>query len=199
MGEKWIRRLTAAGFAVLVSACAQPLVPEDHYYRLEVTVAQALGKPPLGGTVEVERLAADGLTAGRPIVYSDAARPFEAKEYHYHFWTDPPGVMVQDQVVNYLRGAGLAERVVTPAVRIEPDFQLTGRVVRLEQIRGNAPKGVAEIEFRLRAMAGDRLLLLETYRAEVAARSDAVADAIVAINAALEQVLERFAGDLARL
>ena len=139
--------------ALALAGCAQETVPQDQFYRLRVAVpAQAFGAPPLQGTLEVERLDADGLIASRPIVYSNAKTPNRVDEYHYHFWTESPPVLVQDALVAYLRGVGAAKVVVTPEVRVEPDYELSGRLSRFEQVRGAGAKVVAEIELRLREL-----------------------------------------------
>ncbi len=154
-------------FAALLVSCSQPPVPQDNFYRLQVTApGTSLAKTPLDGTLEVARLLADGLTAGRPIVYSEAARPLEANEYHYHFWTDSPTVLLRDELVSYLRRAGVAKNVVTPEMRLEPDFVLTGKIKRLEQVRGDPSKVVISLELALRDRRGDRLLLVKTYDME---------------------------------
>ncbi len=191
----WLAPLVAA----FLAACAQPPVPEDHFYRLRVTPPERpLAEPPLDGILEVERLAADGLTAGRPIVYSQSGKPHELKEYHYHFWTEPPTVMLRDQLVVYLRAAGVATEVVTPELRVEPDYVLAGKIRRLERILGTPPRVVVEIELGLRRSDGGRLLHLETYHAEAEAGADTVAAAVEALNGALAGIYAKFAEDIGR-
>ncbi len=100
MIHKWVRWLSS-GVAksvvtvvllVMLAACAaQAPVPQDKYYRLQAIPAfQPLSSPVLSGVLEIERFMADGLTAGRPIVYVDAADPNQLREYHYHFGRRPP-------------------------------------------------------------------------------------------------------------
>ncbi|MBL6929240.1 MAG: membrane integrity-associated transporter subunit PqiC [Rhodospirillales bacterium] len=197
---KTTRLLLSALFAVLLASCAQPPVPQDHFYRMEAPMpAGSLAKTPLAGTLEVARLQADGLTAGRPIVYSDAANPLEANEYHYHFWTDTPTVMLRDELVSYLRNAGAAKTVITPEMRLEPDFVLTGRIKRMEQIRGTVPKVLISLELALRDRREDRLVLVKTYRMEGETPGPGVAAAVGAMNAGAAEIFARFVADLAAL
>ena len=187
-------------FAALLVSCSQPPVPQDNFYRLQVTApGTSLAKTPLDGTLEVARLLADGLTAGRPIVYSEAARPLEANEYHYHFWTDSPTVLLRDELVSYLRRAGVAKNVVTPEMRLEPDFVLTGKIKRLEQVRGDPSKVVISLELALRDRRGDRLLLVKTYDMEGETAGAAVAAAVGGLNAGLAQIYARFVADVSRI
>ena len=94
------RSLQAMIFLVapVLAACAQPPLPQDHFYRLSVGApGNPRAEPRFKGTLEVGRFVADGLTAGRPVVYSMADRPNELREYRYHFWTEPPPTMLRDQ------------------------------------------------------------------------------------------------------
>ena len=186
--------------AVVLGACAQPPVPQDRFYRLQVAPPDTgLAAPRLDGMLEVDRFAADGLFAGRPIVYSDASRSHEVTEYHYHFWTEPPPSMLRDQLVEYLRAAGVARTVVTPEMRVEPDFVLAGKIKRLEQVVGAPPRAAVSLELGLRRGATGELLLLRTYAEEVTAGAPTVSAAVLAVNEALARIYAKFITDLSRL
>lgn len=187
--------LAALGLAWL-AACGQPELPGDHYYRLQVAAPQPAGRT-LKGTMEVNRFTADGLVAGRPIVYTDPDQPHQVREYHYHFWIEPPTIMLRDQLVAHLRAAKIAETVTTPEMRANADFILTGRIVRLEKIEGAAPKGALEIELGVRTAAG-KIILLEVYKFEVAAENNTVEAAVRALNKALDGAYAQFIADLTR-
>ena len=186
--------------ALLLISCSQPPVPEDHFYRLQVTgPSTAVAKPRLNGVLEVATLQADGLTAGRPITFTDAARPYLLNEYHYHFWTEPPSILLHDALVTYLRTSGVAREVVTPELRLEPDFVMTGKILRLEQVRGNPPKVAAKIEVALRDRTEDRLLLVRTYEIENEVAGPGVGDAVVGLNAAVSEIYGRLVADISAL
>jgi ABC-type uncharacterized transport system auxiliary subunit len=185
----------------LLGACAQPEVPEDNYYRLRVDPPKStIPVPRFKGAIEVERFVADGLTAGRPIVYTEPGQAHRLKEYHYHFWTEPPTVMLRDQLVVYLRAAGVADTVVTPEMRVDPRYVLAGKIKRLEKIAGAEAKAVLEIELGLReAGGGGKLVFLDAYNIEVTAENDSVDAAVRALNKALADAYARFTASLARL
>ncbi len=62
--------------APALGACAQPPVPQDTFYRLEVGAPEmVLSALRFQGTLEIERLSADGLTAGRPSFTAQATVP----------------------------------------------------------------------------------------------------------------------------
>ena len=78
----------------LLAACAQPSMPEDHFYRLTIKGPERATTPLPAGTIQVERFVADGLTANRPIAFSEAGRPQVLQTYHYHFWVEPPTALL---------------------------------------------------------------------------------------------------------
>ncbi len=196
-----LSRSAGRGLAVLalgaLAACGQPELPTDHYYRLQAAQPAPLAQPVLKGTVEVNRFTADGLVAGRPIVYTEPDQPHQVKEYHYHFWTEPPTILLRDQLVATLRAAKIADTVTTPEMRANADYVLTGRIIRLEKIEGSQPKGALEIELGVRAANG-KIVFLDVYKVEIAAENNSVAAGVRALNQAIDQTYAKFAADLAR-
>ncbi|GAB6052134.1 ABC-type transport auxiliary lipoprotein family protein [Magnetospira thiophila] len=195
-----MRRLTAwwavLGLTVLFTACAQPDVPRDHFYRLDPGQPVALSAPLLDGTLEVERFTAVGLAAQRPIVYSDSNDASQAHAYHYHFWEESPGAMLQDRMVDFLRAAQLAKLVVTPELRADADFVITGRIQRLEQVLGSTTKGVLQIELILRRANNDELLHHGIYSQEISASGESVPEVVSALNESLSRAYAQFLEDV---
>ena len=111
-------------------------------------------------------------------------------------WIDPPPRMIQDQVVSYLRSGGTAARVVTPEMRLLPDYALTGRIKRLERVvDGSRFVAVVELEIGLSDARDNSLVLLETYVAEEPAGRD-MASTVEAFNRGITKILEKFVADL---
>lgn len=192
--------LVIAGvLAGLLNACGgAPVVPDDQFYRLQAA-EPSVGKKLFAGTLEVNRFVADGLTAGRPIVYSEAGKSYQVKEFHYHFWTQSPTVMLRDELVTYLRRAKIFDTVVTPELRISADYVLSGKIKRLEKIIGEQPKTALEIELGLKEAAGGKLIFLDTYRMETDSDGKGVGDAVVSLNKSLSAIYAKFITDLSKL
>lgn len=197
-----MRLAAAIAIVALVSAlaaCTAPTVPQDTYHRLRITApANALASPPLTGTLEIERLAADGLFAGRPLVYSKTDRPQELQEYLYHFWTEPPPIMLRDELVDYLRAANIARTVVTPEMRVPVDYVLTGKIKRLERVQGESPQAVVELELGVRGTGAGKLIMLDSYREEVRAAADTIGAAVDALGQGVSRIFARFVADLSK-
>ncbi len=185
---------------VLAACAAQAPVPQDKFYRLQAVLASApLTAPILPGVLEIERFTADGLTAGRPIVYADSSDPNQLREYHYHFWTQTPTVMLRDELVAYLRKAGVAKNIVTPEMRLEADYILSGRIRMLEQVIGAQKGTVMELEIALRNPRNGKLLFLKPYRHEVEQSEIGVAAAVDSLNETLNIIYADVLADLKNL
>ncbi len=195
------RLIPVLALALVLTACGSAeRVPEDQFYRLSAALpSKPAAKPLFPGTIEVDRFVADGLTAGRPIVYSEDGKPYQVKEFHYHFWTQPPTVMLRDELVTYLRQAKVASTVVTPEMRVRADFVLTGKIRRLEKIVGTPPKAVLELELVLRKASGGKLIFLDTYRMETPSDGSGVDAAVYSLNKSLSAIYGKFVADLSKL
>ncbi len=189
-----------------------PPVPRDHYYRVLVApptqgaasrsaAGQSASRPSatgimFPGVLSVAPLDADGLLRERPLLYSATGRAHEMQQHDYHYWMDPPPKMLQAQLVDYLRASGLAKAVITPELRVRPDYEITGRLKRFERLLGGGPtRVVAEVELALVETAPKQLLVVETYSAEVVAGNDSVEASVRALAQALTGIFERFLAD----
>jgi ABC-type uncharacterized transport system auxiliary subunit len=183
------RRLVAAALVVLtLSGCAGGAAPTEHYYRLDAATPDAFSGQSLDANLEVQRFTADALLSRRPIAYAQTDNPQDLQQYHYHFWTDPPPRLLQVYAVEVLRGAGVANQVLTPEVRPALGYELRGNIQKLEHLRGSSPRVVVELEFALTDARNDRLLWLETFRVERPVSDPSVAAATQAMNEALDQI-----------
>lgn len=185
---------------ILLAGCAQPELPHDHFYRLMVPAPEGAGDAPaIPGTIEVERLAADGLVSERPLVFSFRDDPQALRQYNYNLWNEAPPAIVQDQLSGYLRAAGIARRVVTPELRQRPDYQVVGKIRRFEQVVG-PPHGVAvELDLGVVRLRDDGLVFRRSYFAERKTVDDAPATAARAVNEALAELFAGFVKDIREL
>ncbi len=195
------RPMLAALLTAALGACAiaEP-PPDDRYYRLDVPLPTArFQAPALSGVLEVARMSADGLVGNRAVAYVVADQPHEVFDYNYHFWNQPPGELVQGQLIRFLRAANAADRVLSPELRIRADYAVEGRIRRFEQSFAEDVSMIIELELGLVRLVDQQLLLLRSYRTAQAASGDSVASSAVAANAALAAIFAEFAVDLERL
>jgi ABC-type uncharacterized transport system auxiliary subunit len=191
------RRTWSLALPLLVAGCASGPAPRDHFYRLEIPAPQTKLEPaPLDGTVEVDRLRADALTRERTLLYRVSSGDAEVRRHTYHQWIDSPTLLIQRQLVEFLREAGAARQVVTPEMRVKPDLVIDGRLLELQQIQGGGePHVVVGIELTLTRIDDRTLLVHETYREQRPTAGVGVSAAVDSFGAALESIFERFLAD----
>jgi len=196
--RKILSAMTVMAALLGVGGCAgAPSVPQDNFYRLSPTPkSDQQGGILKDATVEVARFVADGSVSNRPILYSSETNPNSVSEYHYHFWIEAPPTLIKDALVSYLRAAGVANRIVTPEMRVDSDYSILGRIKRLEIFTGKKYTGVASFEIGLRRNSDDALLVLNEYEAKVEAENNSVGSVITAVEKATEDIFARFVVDI---
>ncbi len=184
---------------LVLGAClgSAPPLPRDQYYRILLppppVTAPSAAYP---GVVTVARLEADGLLRERPLLFSADGGALGVQQHDYYYWTDPPTRLIQGQIVALLQKSGLARTVVTPEMPIRPDYEVRGRINRLERLLGDGPpRVVAELKLAVVDLEAGELMLDKTYAAELPSADDSVDAAIAALNRALADILARFLAD----
>ncbi len=193
---RWVA-MVLTGFVLAGCQGSSAPAPRDHFYRISVPPPTTASDTMLPGIVLVTRLDAEGVMRERPLTYSGGDGSLALQQYDYHFWIEPPTRLLQSQLADYLRKSGVAEAVVTPEMRVRPDFEVIGTIRRLERLLdGDPPRVVAELELALVDRSGDRLRVIETYAAEVQCTDDSVDAAVTAMNQAIGQIFGRFLADM---
>jgi len=196
------RALAGAAAALLLAASlggclgAAPPVPRDNFYRIMVTPPQPAEAPLFAGIVSVAPLDADGLLRERPILFSSSGGPQKIQQHDYHYWIEPPARMLQAQLVDYLRGSAMADSVVTPELRLAADYEISGKIKRMERLLGSGPaRVVAELELAMVETRTRRLIVVGTYSAEVPTADGDVASSVLALDEALSDIFSRFTAE----
>ncbi len=130
------KRLMTACIAVtalLMSGCAGKVRYPD-YYTLAVapTKHPAVNDPRLSATVAVRRFDTPAYLRQGRIVYRQT--PEEVGFYDYHRWASDPGVVVTTGVIDSLRSASLFSVVEPYAGQAHPNYLLSGRLERLDEV-----------------------------------------------------------------
>jgi ABC-type uncharacterized transport system auxiliary subunit len=193
--RRWL--LPVWGLALFAVACVSGPAPKDHFYRVDVAPPEKpIATPRLAGTLVVNRLRADALTNERQILYRENAEASEVGRLGYHRWVDSPTVMLQGQIADYLRAAGVAPLVVTTAVRVTPDFLLSGRLLRFEWVRGRSAHVSVNLEISITRVDGNQLVHFATYRSQQAAGGNNVGEAVSAFDRALAEIFARLVAEM---
>ncbi len=179
-----------------LAACQQPEIPSDSFYRLKVAPPPVAARQ-LPGILEIDRFTSDGVTGERSIVYTKADSPRTLRQYHYHYWIQPPGRLVQEQLTAALRAANAVRQAVLPEMRVQPDYLLKGRMIAFEQALGAQPRVLVEFEAALSRAKDGGLVKVAAYREEEPAGDETPAAAVQAFERALGRAIARLAADIA--
>jgi ABC-type uncharacterized transport system auxiliary subunit len=190
-----INRRIALASTLAVAACSSGPVPTDTFYRLRSANPPSRTGGPIKGVAEVLPLRGEGIINERAILYRMSGT--ELRQYTYHFWADGPAAMLQNELIAALRKANAFESVVKPELRLNRDFEIAGRISKLEHDTSGTAKAILEIEFSVRRVAGNQQALMKTYTAEVDAAGRSVAAAVDAFSEAFGRVVTAFVADLA--
>ncbi len=174
---------------------SQPL-PEEHYYRLELSAPKSAASS-LQGVLVVDALEAAAIYSRRPIVYSEDPQHLSLQEYHYHFWTDPPPRLLQRALVSYLRQAQPTATVADEAGRALWDYRISGRVLRFERLRVSGGWQIAlELELRVDAAGERRPLLVKSYARDPVASGESMEATVQAFSQGTAEIFGNFVTDL---
>src|SRR5271166_3210526 len=119
--------------ALLMSGCAGR-VRYPNYYTLAVapTETPAQNDNHQSATVAVRRFDTPAYLRQGRIVYRQT--PEEVGFYDYHRWASDPGVVITTGVMDSLRSANLFSVVEPYAGQEHPDYLLSGRLERLDEV-----------------------------------------------------------------
>ena len=151
MMTKMTKTLLIASACIIVSlmtGCLGGNVRYPKYYALEITTAPTLEVKDqrLPVAVAVRRFETPAYLRQGRIVYREA--PEEVGFYDYHRWAADPGAAVTTAVITSLRSAGLFSFVKPYDSQDQPEYLLTGRLERLDELDYG---GAVRVEAKLSA------------------------------------------------
>ncbi len=191
----WIVLLGIAASGL--SGCASGPAPQDHFYRLDVPAPSASGSGTvLAGGLLVERPTTDALTRGRPLLQRGSESSVEVTPYKYHLWVDSPDLLVQREMIDYLRAAQVASEVSSRQVDMDPRWVLNAHISRMEHMKSGGNRVIVEIEMRVSAVSSRRARVNKTYRAEQAVSGSGIEAAARAFGRAVGNILGQLVRDL---
>lgn len=194
-----MRRLLLIPLLLLLGACfgGGAVIPEDRFYRLSGPPAPAQLVTPLVDVLAIAGLQSDDLLRERAILFSEVATPLTVRRYHYHFWTHVPGQLIQEQLLDYLRAAGLAHRVIRYGEEPGADAVIEGYLRRFERQIGNGrPRVVVALELIYRPRSGEGKPLSREYQFEEPAADESMHATVMAFSAATQKIYAAFTSEI---
>lgn len=105
--------------------------PQIYYYTLDVTAPQK-SRVVFPSVLWVKEFHAASIYNQDCMLYR--VGPYEVKFDHYRRWTTHLNEMLRQQLVNYLRSAGVFERVQIYAPTKQPYYYLSGEILQFEEV-----------------------------------------------------------------
>ena len=196
IAENRMRRLIGAGLSLMLWSCTSGPPPTDHYYRIDAGAPDARAARKLEGNLQVDRLRVDAITGKRQILYRRTAEVLEIRQHSYHRWSDPPAILLQEELAAFLSAAAAADTVISATALVKPDYVVSGRIRHFERVLEPEVRAVVEIQLSVTSAAGEEILVNHSYREERAAANSKVEASVVAFGEAVHAIFEQFLADL---
>ncbi len=188
--------LFGAGLWLTLWGCASGPAPIDHYYRIDAGVPDAPAAKKLAGNLQIDRLRADALTGKRELLYKETVDASKIRQHPYQRWSDPPTILLQEELVSFLSAASAADSVISATARVKPSYVVSGRIREFERVLEPEVRAVVEIQLAATSAENREILVNRTYRAERGAADATVEASVTAFNEAVHIIFEQFLADL---
>jgi len=182
-----------------LSGCGsmEPL-PSDTFYRIKIATPAVSGSNSAQWTEKMVRVAkfrGTGVHRERAIAYSGDDQ-LVVKQHRYHLWVDSPEHILQNELVSYLRAAGVSPAVSTSALSNE-GLEIRVQIHQMDHVVvTNGASAVIALAFEVvRKNSGEPLVLGKDYRESRSLSSSDMGAVAVAMSDAVGTIFERFVAD----
>ena len=158
-----------------------------HYYTINRPAATAGAARPDGVVLLVGRIATpEALEDGR-IRYRSGSN--EVGAYEYHRWTERPGLMVQDLLVQALRASGRYRQVQEASSAAGGDYLIRGRLYEFSEIDEPDIRSRVSLRLELLDKKTNIVVWYRHYNREGPVNGKTVKELVVSLDRNLQQVI----------
>lgn len=186
--------LVLAGAVGVLSGCGGGGLPATHYYTLgspgELPSRTADAGGDGGLAIGVESLAVDAPYDQDRIVYRRRPDSTEVGFYNYHRWASPVGRLLQNRLVEGLRGAPGVGSIEPATSNGDYDARLGGRVLYLEHIDSPSSQEV-RVSVWLELRDGDEALWSTTVKTSSTSDLVDASDVATLLARVVNELVER--------
>jgi len=199
IGRMTVTKMTKIAFcaaALLIAGCAGS-VRYPRYYMLEIppSLKPALNSARVPLAVAVRRFETPAYLRQGRIVYREAPEVLDF--YEYHRWAAELGPTVTTAVIDSIRSARLFSFVKPYDGQDKPDYLMTGRLERLDEIDYG---GIVRVETKLSAELVDLRTGSTVWTGDATTTSNVetsnVNSVVAAMNRALQQNIDRLVSEM---
>jgi ABC-type uncharacterized transport system auxiliary subunit len=173
--------------ALIASGC---LPHKVQYYQLSAVDKQV---PPAGAgpLLLVARIATPQALQDGRIRYREG--PNEVGVYEYHRWTDPPGIMVRDSLIQILRASGRYKSVEEMGSSAVGDYSVRGKLLEFAELDGPGIQTRISLDLELREIKTGRLVWSQLLTRDDPVEAKKVSDVVQSLDRNLRAVLDEAA------
>src|ERR1700733_9006036 len=178
-----IRKSLIAATLLFTSSCVPHRV---QYYQLS-TIVKPVAPPQTGPVILVGRIATPQALQDGRIRYREGLN--EVGAYEYHRWTDPPGILVKDSLIQVLRATGKFKAVQEAASSADGDYAVRGKLLDFSERDDNGITTRVSLDLELREVKTGRLVWNQVLTHDDPVQAKKVADVVQSLDRNLQVVL----------
>lgn len=178
-----IRKSLIVALLLFTSSCLPHRV---QYYQLS-TIVKPVAPLETGPVILVGRIATPQALQDGRIRYREG--PNEVGAYEYHRWTDPPGILVKDSLIQVLRATGKFKAVEEAASSASGDYSVRGRLLEFAELDGNGIATRVSLDLELREVKTGSLVWNQVLTHDEPVQAKKVADVVQSLDRNLQVVL----------
>ncbi|HXJ92799.1 MAG TPA: ABC-type transport auxiliary lipoprotein family protein [Terriglobia bacterium] len=164
------------------------------YYTMEVPTAPQPSTGIFPVTLLVGRITAPEILRDAPIAYRSG--PNEIGTYNYHYWVEPPEVMVKLALIRELRSSGRFQSVAEVGSEAQGEFVLQGRLYDFEEVDAGNISALVTMEFHLLDRKDGRIVWTHFYSHSEPVPGKEVPDVVTALDRNLDRGLTEVSAGL---
>ncbi|VAX00798.1 hypothetical protein MNBD_GAMMA22-907 [hydrothermal vent metagenome] len=192
-----IKILSTSSLLLLTACFGSSSIPDDHYYRLPELSTKKLSSPLLSGTLRVKKVITHGIYGERTLIYTDKNSNIKLNRYHYHHWEKSPATLIQDNLFQYLKKIGIANKVISNKQNTKEKYILETELLSMHRdMTSNNYIATIVIDIRLYNKTNDAIYINKRYYSNLKSNSDALVDTIKAYSDGLRNIYNEFIADL---
>jgi cholesterol transport system auxiliary component len=158
-----------------------------HYYTLNTPAMTAAEAKPNGVVLLVGRIATTGALEDGRIRYRSPGN--EVGAYEYHRWTERPGQMVRDLLLQMLRASGNYRTVEEASSAASGDYLVRGKLDEFAEVDGPGIQSRVSLRLELVDRKTAQVVWDRAYHRDEPVNGAAMTDVVAALDRDLQRVI----------
>jgi len=162
-----------------------------HYYTIETPPAPVIPGAPHGPVLMVGDISMPPGTQDGRIRYRIG--PNEVGAYQFQRWTERPGIMISESLVQVLRASGKFRSVMEASSAVASDYQLRGEVYEFDEVDSDTVQTRISLRVDLVSMKTRQVVWGDLVNREEPVRSKNVPEVVASLDRNLHAVVKETA------